>query len=357
MNQEIYIVGGRGDRNNHGDGDDLATGLRYDALTGDWYDIAPMMRARIYMGVAGDDSADLLYGVGGHGADGTYLEDAECLDTRTGAWRTLPPLNHPRSGSAAIVVDHVLWAIGGYDANDDYWDHVEWFDIQTDEIACRADPECVESLQDWYTENCDETGHNCQHSGAEWTDVQHVGTKDNVVDPSEVGGRRRSQVTPGECASSGLVDVSGACNPPDNSQPTECDFDCARVFLPYWDACGDMITQTLPQISRLLTPMVSMCANPTGFDENAEETGPQLVDRPVAECPPHPTCPVDGPNACAEEWNAYHVCVMDRRNGDTPADPPPHICGDDCDGEWHVLDERMSTRRAVRLCNPFVCAH
>ena len=169
VNQEIYIVGGRGDRNNHGDGDDLATGLRYDALTGDWYDIAPMMRARIYMGVAGDDSADLLYGVGGHGADGTYLEDAECLDTRTGAWRTLPPLNHPRSGNAAIVMDMCSGPLAattqttttGTTSNGSCPDG---------QIACRADPDCVESLQIGTLRTVMRLVATVS-TGTEWTDV------------------------------------------------------------------------------------------------------------------------------------------------------------------------------------------
>lgn len=173
-----------------------------------------------------------------------------------------------------------------------------------------------------------------------------------------MNGRRRSQYAPSACASSGLVEVSGACNPPDNSQPTECDYDCARVFLPYWESCGAVISQSLPQIARLLTPMVPMCANPTGFNEHAEETGPPLVARPAKECPPEPTCPVDGPNACGDLWGAYHVCVMDRVNdgGTGTIEPPPHICGDDCDGEWHLLDERMGSRRAVRLINPSLSA-
>ena len=357
VNQELYVVGGRGDENQGGNGDDLRSVMRYDALTGEWDDLAPMHSPRIYVGVAGDSEADLLYAVGGIGGNNGYLKDAEAFDTRTNTWAALPDMNHPRNAPAVVVVDHVLWAIGGYDGNNAYRDTVEWFDVQEDEIACRADPDCVEDVSDWYSE--DASG---QHNGAEWTEEQHAaGTKDNQIDPNMVGGRRRVQSgCPGDELSQGLNAIAAACNPPDNSQPTECHQSCADVFVPYWASCEVAVTGALPQVAALLGPLVPMCASPTpngnagphvhGFDELAEENGPQLTARQPHACPPEPTC---NPNTaaegsdCANGWGDYHTCMMSQTDTDSDQVPGgasghstdlttgrPHICGDDCDGQW-----------------------
>lgn len=49
------------------------------------------------------------------------------------------------------------------------------------------------------------------------------------------------------------------------------------------------------------------------------------------------------PGSCSES-----LCL--RAGGQGPAtdyvQEAPHICGDDCAGTWHMLDERMGTRRA-----------
>ena len=87
VNEEVYVVGGRGDQNDGGNGDDLGTLLRFDALTGEWDDMTSMSKGRIYLGVAGDSAADLVYAVGGIDSGSHYLRDAECYDVRTDSWR------------------------------------------------------------------------------------------------------------------------------------------------------------------------------------------------------------------------------------------------------------------------------
>lgn len=92
VNEEVYVVGGRGDANTGGNGDDLGTLFRFDALTGEWDDMTPMSKGRIYLGVAGDSAADLVYAVGGIDGGSHYLRDAECYDVRTDSWRSLPDM-------------------------------------------------------------------------------------------------------------------------------------------------------------------------------------------------------------------------------------------------------------------------
>ena len=65
VNEEMYVVAGRGDKHDSHTGCsgvhcNLDTVLRYDALLGEWDDMAPMNNARQYQGAAGDDEADLL---------------------------------------------------------------------------------------------------------------------------------------------------------------------------------------------------------------------------------------------------------------------------------------------------------
>jgi N-acetylneuraminic acid mutarotase len=346
VNEEMYILGGRGDANQGGNHDDLASVLRFDALEGEWYDMAPMSHGRVYLGVAADDEADLIYAAGGIDDNNAYLVDAECYDTRTDTWRSLPDMNHARNAPATVVVDSVLWVIGGYDGNNEYRDTVEWFDVQTDEISCRTDPDCVEQLEDWFQEN-----GSGRHDGAEWTDGQHpTGTRNTALDPNLIGGRRRSQqlICPPELLTQGVNQVSTVCEG-NNGAPTGCMEDCAAVFVPWWTACGETVGAMLPNVAQMLQPLVGMCANPThGFDETAEEAGPPLVVRPPSACPPEPTCPVGGAqHPCGDLWDAYHICQRDQQNGDFDGrDERPHICGDDCDGNWHMLDERMLSRRA-----------
>ena len=236
-------------------------------------------------------------------------------------------MNHPRSAPATVVVDSVLWAFGGYDGNNVFRDTAEWFDIQTDEIACRADPDCVETLADWFAENA-----NGQHDGTDWGTMQHpAGTKDDTLDPNMINGRRRRlQPCPADFLTSGLTAVATVCNGA-NGVPTGCMEDCAVVFNPYWAQCENDVTTTLPAVAVTLQPLAVLCANPThGFDELAEQNGPAIVVPPAADCAPGDL-----------------VCVENRVNGDTTgATEAPHICGDDCAGTWHMLDERMGTRRA-----------
>lgn len=212
-----------------------------------------------------------------------------------------------------MVVDSVLWAFGGYDGNNEYRDTAEWFDIQSDEIACRTDPTCVETLTDWFAENA-----NGQHDGTDWGTIHHpAGTKDTTLDPNMINGRRRLQPCPANFLASGLTAVAAICNG-QHGVPTGCMEDCATVFNDYWAMCANDVTTSLPAVAATLQPLVALCANPThGFDELAEENGPAIVVRAAADCSTAPSCPVDGPNACADQWSAFHVCVENRINGDT----------------------------------------
>ena len=343
VNEEMYLVGGRGDKHNSitgcgGNGCNLEGVLRYDALVGEWDDIQPMHDARIYAGVVGDDETDLLYVTAGTGAK----IGAEALDTRSGTWANLPDLTRPRSGCAAVVVDSILWVFGGYDGNDVYLDSGEWFDITNDEVRCRADPDCVEDVTDWYEENADG-----QHTGGEWTGEGHAaGTKDTALDPSLVGGRRRrrrQQAAPlcdGNAIATGLTDIASACG--GAAVPTSCSQQCGRVYSTFWAVCAATVQAENPEIVSLLAPLEDLCigglsAADNGFDigtwENSEETGPQLTHHTAGECPPgEPGCDtreIETDGAGNMQGVQSHACG-----------------GGECEGEWRELDERMIERRA-----------
>jgi hypothetical protein len=344
VNEEMYLVAGRGDKHDSHTGCsgthcNLNTALRYDALLGEWDDMAPMHNARQYQGAAGDDEADLLYVAGGRSAE----VSAEVMDTRSGTWANLPDLTRPRSGVAAVVVDSILWVIGGYDGNDVYLDSVEWFDIRNDEIRCRADPNCVEDVADWYAENGDGT-----HSGQEWTSETHAsGTKDTTIDPSLVDGRRRQQATQGcdaDTIGTGLTNIASACG--GATVPTECSHQCAQVYTDFWAVCEATVRAQNPDIATLLSPLDDLCidglsAVDNGFDddgwEHGEESGTQYVEQ-AAGCPPgHPNC---------------DIREMTGDGGGNFQGVHQHACGggdDDCEGDWHELDESMLSRRAY-LC-------
>ena len=341
VNEEIYLVGGRGDDgfNEVGIREDLSSLLRYDALLGSWDTLAPMSTGRIFVSVVGDDEADLLYAVGGVGSASHYLRDAEMYDVRTNTWASLPDTNHPRTGGTAVIVDGVLFVVGGYDGNDNFFDHVEWFDIENDEISCRTDPDCVEELQDWFQESADGSAH----TGEEWNAETHfkAGKDDDdiSVDPNTIVGRRNRRMQADSCPiadlNANLALLNTACSETPNQVPRECTHACADIVLPFWAACGDTVTQQLAQISDMLEPLLVMCQEPTDVDgagwETGEETGTHQADPPP-------------PPDCNTGFAGHHATACG--GTDTEGSTRAHPCGDDCAGQWRQLDELMSTPRA-----------
>jgi N-acetylneuraminic acid mutarotase len=73
----------------------------------------PTVRGEIGVGVVDG----VLYAVGGNSGSGydptTILATVEAYDPATNAWTTRAPLPTPRAGLAVVVVDGILYAIGG----------------------------------------------------------------------------------------------------------------------------------------------------------------------------------------------------------------------------------------------------
>ncbi|XP_038044815.1 kelch-like protein diablo [Patiria miniata] len=102
----IYVVGGEMNPGR------ATTGAaeRYTPALNCWTSIAPMNSPRRGVGTVMLDK--ILYAVGG--ADNTALDAVECFDPPVGAWRYLAPLQEPRSSVAVAASGGNVYAFGGY---------------------------------------------------------------------------------------------------------------------------------------------------------------------------------------------------------------------------------------------------
>lgn len=99
---------------------------RYDLVTNEWTEVAPLLRARRGLFFAADEQNGLLYSVGGMDCKDncyttpiSYLPNAEVYDLATGLWSELPPMSIGRRDIGAAVVEGKLIVTGGCGGTDD----------------------------------------------------------------------------------------------------------------------------------------------------------------------------------------------------------------------------------------------
>ena len=127
LDGKLYAVGGYND-----DDFALSTVDRYDPATNAWEAMAPMATARVVLAVAVLDGK--LYAVGGESND-NYLSSVERYDTALNAWDAVAPMGTARRDHGVVVLDGTLYVVGGETINDevedDEFDTVEQYNPAT----------------------------------------------------------------------------------------------------------------------------------------------------------------------------------------------------------------------------------
>ncbi|XP_071488301.1 kelch-like protein 18 [Diadema antillarum] len=105
--QFIYVVGGEisPSRNT------LCSAECYQPAINNWSPLPPMKQSRRGVGVVVVDN--IIYAIGG--ADASPLRDVECFDPQTDSWRQVAKMKVARSSVAVARVGGQVYACGGYD--------------------------------------------------------------------------------------------------------------------------------------------------------------------------------------------------------------------------------------------------
>uniref|UniRef100_A0A2M4AE20 BTB domain-containing protein n=1 Tax=Anopheles triannulatus TaxID=58253 RepID=A0A2M4AE20_9DIPT len=106
----FYAVGGR--NNSPGSSYDSDWVDRYNPVTETWRPCSPMSMPRNRVGVVVMD--ELLYAVGGSSGS-EYHNTVEYYDPETDRWTLVQPMQSKRLGVGVAVVNRLLYAIGGFD--------------------------------------------------------------------------------------------------------------------------------------------------------------------------------------------------------------------------------------------------
>jgi hypothetical protein len=96
----------------------LASGERFDDVSGEWRGVAPMSSERFDFGLC--ELADELYAIGGNNRYGLSLATVERYDPALDAWSAVPPMPEPRSGHCACGIGDVLYVLGGENKGQGY---------------------------------------------------------------------------------------------------------------------------------------------------------------------------------------------------------------------------------------------
>lgn len=116
LNGHLYAVGGWDGKHN------LASVESFSSMTGSWRRIPELATARSSVAVAVNGGS--LYAIGGW--DGkNFLKSVECyapiygtVRNPVGEWRTLAPMNVPRSYASAVAIGNRILVLGGWDGTD-----------------------------------------------------------------------------------------------------------------------------------------------------------------------------------------------------------------------------------------------
>jgi hypothetical protein len=110
--QEVaFVVGGRVD------GTCLASVKRYDVLSGAWREAAPMATARSYFGLC-TLSDGVLYATGGYSADESSFASVERYDSSLDTWSAAPSMPQPRYAHCACAVSDAMYVLGGIEQDE-----------------------------------------------------------------------------------------------------------------------------------------------------------------------------------------------------------------------------------------------
>jgi len=131
---DIWVLGGMtGERGNR-----LLSIEILDTTTGTW----TTSDIEMPIGVASFEvvtDGSLIYAFGGFDAESQATDFSAVLDTRTGRWRDLPSLPHPRYAHTVTTFDGLVYVIGGRDLDGEV-SEVDVFDPKTERWTTLARP-------------------------------------------------------------------------------------------------------------------------------------------------------------------------------------------------------------------------
>nr|XP_042899405.1 kelch-like protein 10 [Parasteatoda tepidariorum] len=106
---DIYVIGGFDGLNYFNDC------LRFNVVTKEWSEVAPMQCKRCYVSVACLNN--VIYAIGGY--DGHYRQNTvERYDIKTNQWTFVAPMNVQRSDADATTLNDRIYAVGGFSGNE-----------------------------------------------------------------------------------------------------------------------------------------------------------------------------------------------------------------------------------------------
>ncbi|XP_078494070.1 uncharacterized protein LOC144749569 [Ciona intestinalis] len=131
-NGHLYSLGG------HDGKQYLCSVERYDPLSDEWEEVAPMQTPRL--GFAAVVLNNAIYAIGGH--DGKQrLKSVEKYNVDDDTWVYVENMNTERYVHAACVAQNKIYVVGGVDSNFEIVKSIECYDDQTDKWSVVGETE------------------------------------------------------------------------------------------------------------------------------------------------------------------------------------------------------------------------
>jgi N-acetylneuraminic acid mutarotase len=146
VGSSIFVAGGL-KRNAGGDLEGVNTLYKYDTEADEWNTLAPLPRKVKAVGMCEVDGK--LYAVGGGAARGNYLSTLYAYDPAVNTWSTLAPMPTARASLGVFVRGGCIYVVGGHiNAHGDACDAVERYDLASNTwTAVRSLPAATRTLQ------------------------------------------------------------------------------------------------------------------------------------------------------------------------------------------------------------------
>lgn len=95
----------------------------------EWTELPPMQKERRQHSIAA--LSGKLFVTGGF-HNSVRINNVECFDPQLNSWTNVSPMNTARAGHRCVVVDNILYAIGGHGQIDGVLNSIEKYDEVAD---------------------------------------------------------------------------------------------------------------------------------------------------------------------------------------------------------------------------------
>ncbi|CAK8688248.1 unnamed protein product [Clavelina lepadiformis] len=154
LNGLVYCAGGYNDTGR------LSSCESYNLEERKWSSIRNMNKKRTYHALV--SARGLLYAIGGYDNDNNATNTAECYDPLNGMWEYIPPMKTCRYGLTAVVLNNEIYAIGGRDDSNRLssvekynLDTKNWIDVPSMNEERSGGSACVVGGFIWVFGGCD----------------------------------------------------------------------------------------------------------------------------------------------------------------------------------------------------------